>query len=83
MDATTEQSELHVSQSEHEDGWTVAADLRPVDDDEVTVELVGATAIVAVDAPPLRTEFDLELPDADATASLNNGVLVVESDERD
>jgi len=79
MDATQQEPELHVSRSEHDDGWTVAADLHPLGDDAVTVELLGDTAVVAVDTPMARTEFDLALPDDSGTASLRNGVLVVES----
>lgn len=79
MDAPQQQHELHVSRTEHDDGWTVAADLHPLADDEVTVELIDETAVVAVDTPMLRTEIDVELPDSTGTASLRNGVLVVES----
>ena len=79
MDATHQQHDLHVSRTEHDDGWTVAADLHPLADDEVTVECIGDTAVVAVDTPMVRTEIDVELPDDSGTASLHNGVLVVES----
>ncbi|WP_262178227.1 DUF7127 family protein [Haloarcula laminariae] len=81
MDATQHQHDLYVSRTEHDDGWTVAADLHPLADDEVTVECIGETAVVAVDTPMLRTEIDVELPDDSGTASLRNGVLVVESDD--
>jgi len=79
MDATHQQHDLHVSHTAHDDGWTVAADLHPLADDEVTVELVDETAIVAIDTPMLCTEIDIDLPHGDATATLHNGVLVVES----
>jgi len=79
MDATQQAHDLHVSRTEHDDGWTVAADLYPLADDEVTVDCIGETAVVAVDTPMLRTEIDVELPDDTGTASLRNGVLVVES----
>ena len=79
MDATQQQHDLYVSRTDHDDGWTLAADLHPLADDEVTVELIDETAVVAVDTPMLRTEIDIDLPDADATATLHNGVLVVES----
>jgi len=78
MDTLQTQSELHVSRTEHDDGWTVAADLHPLADDEVTVELIGDTAVVAVDTARLRTEFDIGLPDARGSATIRNGVLVVE-----
>ncbi|GGN93616.1 MULTISPECIES: DUF7127 family protein [Haloarcula] len=80
MDATHDADELDVSRSEHDDGWTVAVDLHPVDDDAVTVELLGDTAVVAVDTALYHTEYDVSLPAADGTASLNNGVLVVSGD---
>ncbi|WP_324662678.1 DUF7127 family protein [Haloarcula sediminis] len=79
MDATQHQHDLYVSRTEHDDGWTVAADLHPLADDEVTVECIDETAVVAVDTPMLRTEIDIELPDSNGTPSLHNGVLVVES----
>lgn len=79
MDTTQHRPELHVSRTEYDDGWTVAADLHPLADDDVTVDLVDETAVVAVDTPLVRTEFDVDLPDGDGTASLRNGVLVVES----
>lgn len=78
MDATHDAAELHVSRTAHDDGWTVAADLYPLTGDEVAVEVVGDTAIVAVDTPMLRTEFDIELPDSQGTATVRNGVVVVE-----
>lgn len=79
MDATQQQHDLHVSRTEHGDGWTVAADLYPLADDEVTVECVDETAIVAIDTPMVRTEIDIELPDSNGSVSLRNGVLVIES----
>jgi len=79
MDATQQRHDLHVSRTDHDDGWTVAADLYPLGDDEVTVECIDETAVVAIDTPMLGTEIDIELPDSSGTASLRNGVLVVES----
>lgn len=79
MDTTQRHDDLHVSRIEHEDSWTIAVDLHPLADDEVTVELLDETAVVAVDTPTVRTEFDLPLPDDSGTARLRNGVLVVES----
>ncbi|MBX0284947.1 DUF7127 family protein [Haloarcula salinisoli] len=79
MDATQQQHDLHVSRTDHDDGWTVAADLHPLADDEVTVECIDETAVVAIDTPTLRTEIDVDLPDSSGTATLHNGVLVVES----
>ena len=79
MDATHDDDPLHVSRTDHDGGWTVAVDLQPVADEHVTAELIGATAVVAVDSPIRRTEFDISLPGEDGTATLRNGVLVVES----
>jgi hypothetical protein len=81
MDSAHETAELHVSRTEYDDGWTVAVDLHPVDDEAVTAEVVDDTAIVALDTPTLRTEFDVPLPESGGTATLQNGVLVVESAE--
>jgi len=81
MDTTQQQHDLHVSRTEHDDGWTVAADLHPLADDEVTVERIDDVAVVAIDTPMLRTEIDIQLPDSSGTPSLRNGVLVVESIE--
>ncbi|MBV0925051.1 hypothetical protein KTS45_12670 [Halomicroarcula limicola] len=79
MNTTSDADELHVSRSEHGDQWTVAVDFGPAASDAVTVEIVGDTAIVAVDAPGRRTEFDVPLPDDDGDVTVNNGVLTVES----
>ncbi|WP_276272650.1 DUF7127 family protein [Haloarcula litorea] len=79
MHAHTDADDLDVSRFDHDDGWTVAVDLGPGADEAVTVDLVGDTAIVAVDAPGGRTEFDVSLPEAGGHARLNNGVLVVEA----
>lgn len=79
MDAVTDQSPLHVSHTDHDEGWTVAADLRElgVTDDHVTVEILGTEAVVAVDGPHLQTEFDIDLPTATSGHTLNNGVLTI------
>ena len=79
MDTTQDAPELHVSRTKYDDGWSVAVDLHPAADEDVTVDVVGDTAIVALDTPAHGTEFDIPLPDTDGTASLQNGVLVVES----
>jgi HSP20 family molecular chaperone IbpA len=64
---------------EYDDGWTVAADLG-VNDETVTVDTVGGTAIVVVEGPdgPVESEFDL--PGTAADAAVNNGVLTVEGE---
>jgi hypothetical protein len=80
MDTKQQAPELHVARSDHADGWTVTVDLHPLTDEDVTVELLGDTAIVAVDTPMLRTEFDVSLPEPGGHTSLRNGVLTIESD---
>ncbi|MBX0295063.1 DUF7127 family protein [Haloarcula nitratireducens] len=79
MNATPDADELHVSRSEHGDQWTVTVDFGPAAGDAVTVEIVGDTAIVAVDAPGQRTEFDVPLPEGGGDVTVNNGILTVES----
>ncbi|MDS0222524.1 hypothetical protein NDI54_14360 [Haloarcula sp. S1AR25-5A] len=80
MDAQTDRSPLHVSHTDHDDGWTLAVDLESlqVSDNYVTVEVIGTEAIIAVDAPHLQTEFDIDLPSAGAIPTLRNGVLTLE-----
>ncbi len=43
----------------------------------MTVDIIGTEAIVAVDAPHLQTEFDVDLPAAGAVQTLRNGVLTL------
>ncbi|QAY20894.1 DUF7127 family protein [Halorubrum ezzemoulense] len=64
---------------EYDDGWTVAADL-DVDDEAVTVDTVGETAIVVVEGPDGPVESEFELPGTAADVAVNNGVLTVEGD---
>jgi hypothetical protein len=64
---------------EYDDGWTVAADL-DIDDEAVTVDTVGTTAIVVVEGPDGPVESELELPGTAASASVTNGVLTVEGE---
>lgn len=79
MDAVTDRSPLHVSHTDHDDGWTVAVDLTElgVTDEHVTVEVIGTDAVIAVDGPRIRTEFDVELPAAGRVQTLTNGVLTI------
>lgn len=62
---------------EYEDRWVVAADLG-VDDDDVSVDTVGSTAIVVVDHGDDVSEAELDLPDTADSASVTNGVLTIE-----
>jgi HSP20 family molecular chaperone IbpA len=64
---------------EYDDEWIVAADLE-VDDDAVTVDTVGETAIVVVEGPDGPVESEFELPGTAADAAVNNGVLTVEGE---
>ena len=64
---------------EYDDGWIVAADLG-VDDETVSVDTVGGTAIVVVEGPEGPVESEFELPGAAASTAVNNGVLTVEGE---
>jgi hypothetical protein len=79
MDTKQQSPELHVTRTDHADGWTVTVDLHPLTDEDVTVEVLGDTAVVAVDTPTVRTEFDVPLPESGGHTSLHNGVLTIES----
>ena len=79
MDTKQQAPELHVTRADHADGWTVTVDLHPLTDEDVTVEVLGDTAVVAVDTPIHRTEFDIPLPASGGQTSLRNGVLTIES----
>jgi len=45
---------------------------------EVDVDIVDGTAIVVVDAGTDAEQHEIELPDGDATAFINNGVVTIE-----
>ena len=64
---------------EYDDEWIVAADLE-VDDDAVTVDTVGETAIVVVEGPDGPVESEFELPGTATDAAVKNGVLTVEGE---
>ena len=64
---------------EYGDEWVVAADLG-VDDETVTVDTVGETAIVVVEGPDGPVESEFELPGTAADAAVTNGVLTVEGE---
>lgn len=80
MGTKQQAAELHVARADNADGWMVTVDLHPLTDEDVTVEVLGATAVVAVDTPMLRTEFDVDLPASGGHTSLHNGVLTIEAD---
>jgi len=62
---------------EYTDGWLVAADLN-VDDESVSVDTVGGTAIIVVEGPDGPAESEIELPGTAASTVVNNGVLTIE-----
>ena len=64
---------------EYEGQWVVAADLG-VDDEAITVDTVGDTAIVVIEdgGEPAESEFDL--PGTAEDASVTNGVLTIEGE---
>ncbi|KTG08678.1 hypothetical protein AUR64_18605 [Haloprofundus marisrubri] len=70
--------ERFIRRYEYDDSWVIAAELG-VADDAVDVDVVGTTAIVVVDHGDQmsETEFEFELPGADATVETNNGVLTI------
>ena len=68
-----------VRRYEYEDGWVVAADVGG-DDEAITVDTVGHTAIVVIEGDGEPVESDFELPGPAATASVTNGVLTIEGD---
>ena len=68
---------------EYDDGWVVAADVAAdvgVDDEAISVDTVGDTAIVVIegDGEPIESEF--ELPGTAEHVSVANGVLTIEGD---
>ena len=64
-------------QYEYEGQWVVAVDLG-VDDEDVSVDTVGDTAIVVIagEGEPVESEFDL--PGTAESAAVTNGVVTVE-----
>ncbi len=64
-------------QYDYEDRWVVAADVG-VDDEAISVDTVGDTAIVVIEGhdEPVESEFDL--PGSADTVSVSNGVLTIE-----
>ena len=64
---------------EYEDEWVVAAEIGVADED-VSVDVVGTTAIVVAEIDGKQRETEFELPGEDAEVSVNNGVLTVRGD---
>ena len=64
---------------EYDDGWVVAADVG-VDDEAISVDTVGDTAIVVIEGGGEPTESEFELPGTAERVSVVNGVLTIEGD---
>jgi len=62
---------------EYEDGWVVAADLG-ADAEDVSVDTVGETAIVAIESGDEPVESEFELPSEADSVTVENGVVTVE-----
>ncbi|MFC5134534.1 MULTISPECIES: Hsp20/alpha crystallin family protein [Haloferacaceae] len=64
---------------EYDDGWVVAADVG-VDDEAISVDTVGDTAIVVMEGDGEPSESEFELPGEARDVSVTNGVLTIEGD---
>jgi HSP20 family molecular chaperone IbpA len=64
---------------EYDDGWVVAADVG-VDDEAISVDTVGDTAIVVIERDEGPAESEFELPGEARSVSVSNGVLTIEGD---
>ena len=62
---------------EYEDGWVIAADLG-ADAEDVSVDTVGETAIVAIESGDEPVESEFELPSEADSVTVENGVVTVE-----
>ena len=62
---------------EYDDSWVLVADVGAAAGD-IDVDVVGTTAIVVADDGSEITEAEFELPDGDASAETNNGVVTIE-----
>ena len=66
-------------QYEYPDSWVVAVDVG-VDDEAISVDTVGDTAIVVIERDGEPAESELDLPGTAETVSVSNGVLTIEGD---
>ena len=64
---------------DYEDGWVVAADVG-VDDETISVDTVGDTAIVVIEGGDEPVESEFELPGSADSVSVTNGVLTIEGE---
>ncbi|WP_418280704.1 DUF7127 family protein [Halorubrum sp. DTA98] len=62
---------------DYEDKWVVAADVG-VDDETITVDTVGDTAIIVIEDGDEPVESEFTLPGTADSVSVINGVLTVE-----
>ena len=69
-----------VRRYEYDDSWVLVADVGAAAGD-VDIDTVGTTAIVVVDDGSEITEAEFDLPEGDATAGTNNGVVTIEVEQ--
>ncbi|WP_435184567.1 Hsp20/alpha crystallin family protein [Halobellus sp. EA9] len=65
-----------VRRYEYDDSWVLVADLGVADED-LDVDVVGATAIVVAETDDGVSEAEFELPGPEASVTTNNGVLTI------
>lgn len=65
---------------EYDDEWVVAADLG-VETDDVSIDTVGATAIVVIEGRDEPIESEFEIPGTAETVSVENGVITIEGQQ--
>jgi HSP20 family molecular chaperone IbpA len=70
------EGERLVSRYEYDDSWVLAADVGRASED-VTVDIVGTTAIVVAEIGDEVSETEFELPGSEASFATNNGVLTI------
>jgi hypothetical protein len=73
------ENERIVRRYEYDDSWVFVTDLQVADED-ISVDVVGSTAIVVADTDEGVSEAEFELPGAETTITTNNGVLTITGD---
>ncbi|SDX84001.1 DUF7127 family protein [Halobellus clavatus] len=73
------ENERIVRRYEYDDSWVFVTDLQVADED-VSVDVVGSTAIVVADTDEGVSEAEFELPGAETSITTNNGVLTITGD---
>lgn len=76
-DSTKRDSRLPARQLEYEDTTVFVIDTASIPG-STDVDIVDGTALVIVDTPEGPEQHEFELPDGDATAFNNNGVVTIE-----